>query len=172
MELTREFLRRVIHYCPETGIFTWIEPTGARVKPGHVAGSYYSNGYLRMQVLSKEYLLHRLAWFYMTGIWPDQDVDHRNGKKDDNRWENLRLATRSQNLSNTRLRSDNSSGVKGLSFDRRRGKYQASICTKGVRKFLGYFEDKNEAAHALAAARVALHGDFSNTGEDHYVRVR
>lgn len=127
---------------------------------------------MHMQVLNKQYLLHRLAWFYMTGAWPESDLDHINGVRDDNRWENLRLASRSQNNSNTRLRSNNSTGVKGLSFDRRRGKYMASICSKGTRKFLGYFNDKVSAAKALTAARVVFHGDFSNTGETQNVRIQ
>lgn len=94
-------------------------------------------------------------------------MDHVNGVRDDNRWENLRLATKEQNHRNTNIRKDNKTGVKGVGWDSRRAKFSASICTNGKRRFVGYFKCAEEARVAITAARAQHHGDFANYGGSH-----
>lgn len=162
MNLTASRLREALSYNPTTGVFLWVKPSGRRVKAGQQAGNPYSNGYLRVQLDGTEYLLHRLAWLWMEGEWPIDEVDHRNRNRADNRWVNLRPATPEQNKQNTAVRSDNISGARGVHWDTARQKWHASVCTNGVRKFLGYFADRAMAAEAARNARIENHGEFAN----------
>lgn len=96
----------------------------------------------------------------MTGEWPAEQVDHINGTPDDNRWDNLREASNAENCRNTRRRQNNTSGTKGVTWDARRGKWNANICVNRRYIFLGYFEDIEAAAAAYAAASQKYHGAF------------
>lgn len=93
---------------------------------------------------------------------PTNEIDHINGVKDDNRFSNLREATRGQNTRNSKTRKDSSVGLKGVSPDR--GKFRARITLNGVRIYLGTFATKEEAFEAVRAARRELHKEFANNG--------
>ena len=99
----------------------------------------------------------------MTGQWPIADVDHENLKHDDNRWENLRSASRSENRCNTGLYRNSASGLKGVYFNQARGKWHARITKDGRTRSLGYFQTAIDAHHAYAAAAGVVHGSFSRT---------
>jgi hypothetical protein len=147
--LTQSRLKRLLHYNPETGIFTRI------IKPRHIgdiAGFDGGNGYIFIWVGNKKYLAHRLAWLYMEGYFPEEgiDVDHKDRDKSNNKWANLRMATRSCNNMNKSLQSNNTSGIKGVSIDS--GKWKASITLNKKRHYLGCFKEKHEAAMARYAA--------------------
>lgn len=161
--ITQEELKSLLHYEPVTGEFTWKVSRG-KGKAGSFAGTPHSRGYVHIKISGKLYLAHRLAFLFMTGELPPAEVDHVNGVKTENRWLNLRQATRTENQCNHRLRSNNSSGVKGVSWDKRRGKWQARVCIHGRDKHIGYFHDIEEADVAVQAARIALHGEFVNHG--------
>lgn len=90
-KITAEDLRNLLHYDPETGVFTRLVSTGGRygARAGSVAGTLHPDGRVMISVRSRLYKAHRLAWLYMTGEWPEQDVLHRNHRSDDNRWSNL-----------------------------------------------------------------------------------
>src|SRR5690349_21473726 len=96
MSFTQEYLRDVLGYDPASGVFTWRRSIGPRALVGAVAGSINRNGYLYISIDRKLYLAQRLAWFYMTGMWPLR-VDHKDRCKTNNAWLNLREATRSEN---------------------------------------------------------------------------
>jgi hypothetical protein len=157
-ELTQEELKQHLSYDPETGIFIRLK-SGWSTRVGKPAGTYDTKGHLQAKINGRLHLLHRLAWLYVHGEWPALQIDHINGVKDDNRIANLRLATARQNSQNRRrAQSDNkSSGLLGVSFDRRMGKYFGQIINRGSRKFLGYFDDPDLAHEAYLKAKANLH---------------
>ena len=171
--LTASYLRSILHYDKETGIFTWrTRPPGhfktsrahlirnarfAGAKAGHLCESH---GYVQIRIDKKLYLAHRLAWLYMTGEWPVNDIDHINMNRSDNRFSNLREATRSQNLSNTRRRSTNSSGLKGVSWSAGMKAWTAQICHAGVTKNLGYYDCPAAASFAYQIEADKVRGKF------------
>ena len=111
--ITQDELKDLLHYNKETGDFTWIKPdTEAKIG---VAGCY-CNGYVVISIDGEAYYAHRLAWFYVYGVWPQIQIDHVNHIKDDNRLINLREATILDNQRNASKRKDNLSGVTGVSW--------------------------------------------------------
>ena len=154
--LTQSRLKELLHYSPETGDFTWLVQRG-RVKIGDIAGSLHWTGYRITQIAEKEYSAHRLAFFYMTGAWPADQVDHKNGVRHDNRWDNLRQATHAENHQNGAVRSNNKSGFMGVSWNVKRRKWQAHITFARRIKFLGRFTTPEDAYAAYLAAKANLH---------------
>ena len=124
-------------------------------------GTLRKDGYRSVTASGKVILEHRLAWFLMCGEWPDSQIDHINGIRDDNRWANLRKVTPQQNQFNTGIRKDNSTGCKGVS--KRGNHYRAYIYKDGKQVFLGNFKTLESAAEARALASSALFGVFSRT---------
>jgi hypothetical protein len=164
--LTAEQLRALLTYIPSTGAFVW-KPNPLRPKEwntkysGTQAGTILPRGYVQVMVNSRLYLAHRLAYLWMTGSWPESEVDHRNGDGTDNAWGNLRAATSSQQKMNKRVRSDSQSGIKGITLDRRRGLWSVRIEARGQRYWFGYFKTAEEASAARAEAAARLHGEFA-----------
>jgi hypothetical protein len=158
--LTRARLIELLDYDAGTGIFRWRSPRGPRPSAS-IAGIVDAQGYAKIVIDYKPYLAHRLAWFCMTGEWPDGTIDHANGNRDDNRFSNLRSATYSQNQWNARTRVDNSSGLKGASFHKRAGRWMATICVNRKQHYLG-LHDTPEAAHAAYCEAARKHfGEFA-----------
>jgi hypothetical protein len=156
-------LRKLFNYNPQTGTFTRLFATKGKggAKPiGSTAGFAAPDGRFYVDIEGRRYAAHRLAWLYMTGEWPTE-VDHKNRDPLDNRWANLRLATRSQNNANTGLKRHNTSGLKGVSFDRQRGLWKAQICVDKKRMTLGRFPTAEQAADAYAQAARAHFGEFA-----------
>ncbi len=158
--LTQTRLKEILNYCPETGIFTRLVSTAHRVKVDDIAGSHNAQGYIRIGVDNKIYLAHRLAWLYMTGSWPANDIDHINTIRDCNAWANLREATKSQNKLNAGMRSNNTSGFKGVTWHKAIGKWQAQAKLKGKNKFLGSYDDPAIASEIYQAYTKKHHGQF------------
>ena len=154
--LTREDLTKRIKYNPETGHSTYLESAGCRVV-GDVVGSSPGVGYVAISIGKRRALYHDMVWFYVTGDWPVVDVDHKDGDKRNNRWDNLRLATRSQNASNAGLRLDNELGVKGVRLLKDTGKYQVRVSGKSY----GCYEDLELAELVCHEARLSVHGEFA-----------
>ena len=159
--ITLGHLKTLLHYDQDSGLWTWnISPVGW-INPGQIAGSISDAGYVIIRVAGRNYKAHRLAWFYMTGNWPVGKIDHENTCRADNRWENLRPATDRQNAQNRRIRRDNAARLKGVSFHRGTGRYQAQIQVDGKKLCLGYCDDPVDA-HALYCAAAELHfGQFA-----------
>ena len=157
--ITAVELRELLHYQPETGVFTRLVAHG-RYKVGDVAGSLHHTGYMRVKVLDREYKAHRLAWLYVTGAWPLIEVDHDNHIKADNRWRNLRRATRLENSRNRLKHKNNKSGFKGVYWDARSSKWRAECTLLGVRHRLGCFVNKQDAIDAYQAFAKLHHYEF------------
>jgi hypothetical protein len=155
--ITQEQLKEVLHYCPETGVFTWLTSSKGRRK-GSEAGTVYrkANGksYRRLCLRYVNYAVHRLAVLYVTGAFPENEVDHEDGNGLNNRWNNLREVTRAQNVKNKRLQQNNTSGVMGVSWHTRDRRWLSAISVDGNRKFLGSFRNKEDAITARKAAEV------------------
>lgn len=155
--LTQDRLQEVLHYDPETGIFSRLESYQKRflnTKAGHV----HSDGYVIISIDSIDYRAHRLAWFYMTGSWPENEIDHFDHDKKNNVWTNLRDATHSENQQNKqKAHSHNKLGLRGVYFHKQKGKFRAAICINGERLHLGTFSDPQIAHEAYLAAKKNLH---------------
>lgn len=151
-ELTAEKLRELLHYDPETAVFTWKVSTTNSVKAGDVAGYVNNGGYLLISIQGRAYQAHRLSWFYTYGEWPKASIDHINRNRLDNRIANLRDVSHKQNLQNASKRSDNTSGYTGISRHRLAGKWQAHITHNQKSIYLGLFENLEDAVTARKAA--------------------
>jgi hypothetical protein len=163
--ITIEDLRAVLNYDPDTGVFTWrdgVRWCRAGSRAGYVCRTY---GYHMLKVNQRKCRAHHLAWLYVHGRWPSDEIDHINGDRADNRIANLREANRTQNLYNTVCKSNSRSGLKGAFYDSSRGAWFSSIRLNGKRVHLGMF-DSAESAHA-AYCEVA-----NNAHGSYFVRAR
>jgi len=163
--LTADLLRTLLHYDPLTGVFTWHARVDDRIGwnrqfAGKVAGTN-QDGYIVIKLLYNKFSAHRLAWLYMTGSWPEGEIDHKDLDKTNNAIDNLRLATRFQNARNMPVLPQNTSGYPGVAFYKDRGKWGAYIKAGGKRKSLGFFDRKEDAIAARVRATEELHGEFT-----------
>jgi Demerecviridae HNH endonuclease len=136
------------------GNLVWLVSRGS-IKPGRIAGSpSISKGrtYIYIKIGKVSYRAHHIVWFLCKGEWPTHDIDHRDSDGTNNRIGNLRKCTSSQNQANSKRRADNSSGYKGVSFNREQQMFIAAIQINRERKFLGYFKTAEEAHAAYVAA--------------------
>lgn len=163
--ITQSRLKELLSYDPETGVFTRIVRTSSNARIGDIAGCLTPYGYRQISIDGKDYLSHRLAWLYMTGAWPTDQMDHINGVRDDNRFVNLHEATDAENQQNRALPSNNTSGFLGVSWHKPTNKWRADIMIAGHQKFLGYFTTP-EAAHEAYLAAKAIHHPFQPTPRD------
>jgi hypothetical protein len=161
--LTAEYVRSILEYHPDTGAFTW-RVSRRCVRIGSPAGKTCDRGYRYIKISQRTYLAHRLAWLYITDKWPANEIDHIDGDPSNNRFSNLREATRSENNCNTGARKNNSSGFKGVSFCNRSKKWRANISLNGKNISLGYHQNLDAARAAYEKASNKLHGKFSRTG--------
>ena len=162
--VTQQRLKELLEYAPSTGRFTWRKPRCSRIRPEDRAGSYDAKGYERIALDGARYLSHRLAWLYVYGEMPEQQVDHINGAKGDNRIINLRLCSHAENRRNTPLLKSNSSGAKGVTYCQGSNKWRAKIDHNGHRISLGYYHDIELAELVAREAREKFHGEFANHG--------
>lgn len=154
--LTQAKLKELLRYDPETGVFTWRVDRSRTAKEGGIAG-YPQKAYWAVCVEQNRYRAHRLAWFYVTGGWPEGDIDHRNGDRRDNRIDNLRPVTRTVNMQNLRsAHADSCSGVLGAS-PTASGRWKAEINVNGTKKHLGVFDTAEGAGRAYIDAKRKLH---------------
>lgn len=155
-DLTAQRLRELLDYNAETGAFTNRVRRGGRAMPGPVIGTPKKSGHLRICIDRRYYLLHRLAWIYVHGDWPKQDIDHINGDPSDNRIANLRDVTPQVNAQNQRKANPTSTtGIMGAGVSR--GRFRARIRVGGQRLSLGFFGTADEAAAAYLDAKRELH---------------
>jgi hypothetical protein len=167
MEPTQQNLKLLCHYDPVTGVFKRIRKItwkGNVVESQSIPEKVTRFGYYQMHIFGRPYAVHRLIFLYMTGKFPDHDVDHINGNRIDNRWKNLREATRRENMMNVGVRSNNTTGVTGVSRRKDTGKYQAYVDVEGVRIRLGCYDSLEEAAKARKNASLK-YGFHPNHGE-------
>ena len=160
MAMTQERLKELLRYDPETGDFFWVLTRCRRLKPGMLAGHKTAHGYVTIRVDGKPQYAHRLAWLYMTGAWPLAEIDHANLMGADNRFVNLRLADRTSNVANRRLRRDSSSGFKGVFRTRSGNRFTAQIRIDGKPVHLGTFDTAEEAFAFRNQEAERLYGEF------------
>lgn len=159
--LTQLELKAQLNYNINTGIFTRLLINKfSPQKVGNVAGTILNDGYIAIMVNSKVYKAHRLAWLYVYGYFPEI-VDHVNGNPSDNRIANLREATHQQNMCNSKLRKNNTSGIKGVSWHKKSQKWHAQIQFNKIKKHIGYFDSLEDAKKSIQEARKIYHGKFA-----------
>ncbi|MGO3277570.1 HNH endonuclease signature motif containing protein [Halomonas sp.] len=171
-ELTQELVRELLDYNPDTGVFTWkwrdqslfsairYQTSWNSRYAGRKAGAIqnYADGYRRLVISitlggkSKSYAAHRLAWLYMHGTLPSEILDHENRNALDNRIDNIRSANHDLNCGNKSLAKNNTSGIVGVYREKGRWSARPSI-GGGKTAFLGYFDQKEDAAHEVAKFR-------------------
>jgi hypothetical protein len=157
--LSAERARDLLSYDPTTGLLTWrVKPLYRPIKPGDVAGHVMKRGYLTVTIAGQAYYGHRLCWLIHHGEWPDRELDHVNGVRTDNRIENLRPATRSQNSQNRGATAKrNKSGLLGVAWDEQAQKWQVKLTLNGKVTWVGRYSDKGQAAEAYREAKTRLH---------------
>ncbi len=158
-KLTQEYLRSQILYKPETGEFWWIASRKGRDMTRQ-AGTISNFGYRIIMLNGHRHVASRLAWFYMTGNWPAEECDHINRNRADDRWANLREASRSENARNTQLRSDNTYGHRGICWDSQKLKWKVQISVKGEKRIVKHFHDFNSAVNFYQETAERLFGKF------------
>lgn len=154
-------VRRVLSYNGRTGLFRWRVNLSRKSRKGAIAGGRPKpDGYFYIQIYGVRHPAQIWAWVIKTGAYPITDIDHQNTIRSDNKWKNLRLATRSQNNANGCRPRNNLSGFKGVSWDSRKAKWRAYIVKDGKQHFLGYFDDVLLAAAAYGSAAHRMYGEF------------
>ena len=154
-------LRELFDYSPETGELIRMTPTSNRGKFGEVAGFVGKNSYLYASVDGKTYPLHRLVWQWH-GKAPADFIDHIDRTRSNNRIENLRSATISQNLWNKGIGKNNTTGVKGVIWHKAKRKYRVRLGVNGKRMHIGDFDDLELAELVISEARAKYHGQFAS----------
>ena len=167
-KVTQEFVRSVIEYNKETGSVVWLDTERNRklnaLKCLHKAGSLSpDSGYTCISFDSTRYQMHRVIWLYVTGSWPKGQIDHINGRRSDNRWCNLRDVTHQNNGKNTKLRSNNKSGLMGVCWAARELRWGSFITDDKKPKHIGFFVDFFEACCARKSAEIK-YGFHENHG--------
>lgn len=160
--ITLERLKEVLSYNAETGVFTWRLNLSNRQRRDAVAGCICKqSGYRLIGIEGKVYKASRLAWFMVHGEWPSDTIDHVNTVRDDDRLQNLRLATRAENQRNRTRQKNNTSGFKGVHWHPQSGMWRARIVLGGKHTCLGLFKSLLDAAASYQSAAEKLHGAFA-----------
>lgn len=158
--ITQEYLKSILHYDPETGVFTWVKRRSG-VTVGMNSGSERPDGYVNVTIDGGHYYAHRLAFFYMFGRWPVDQLDHINNHRSDNRICNLRECSQTQNKANSGIQKNNKTGYKGVSWCRTRKKYLSQIRKDKKTIHIGYFDNKTVAAESYNKRAIELFGEFA-----------
>ena len=158
--ITQNELKELLEYDKDSGIFTYKKDLKMH-KKFSIAGWKDLHGYLNIMINGKYYKMHRLAWLYIYGELPSMALDHINNVRDDNKIENLRLATAKQNPQNLKsAHKDNSTGYLGVYFRKDRNKYSSQICVDGIKKTLGCFNTAEDAYEAYINAKNKMHSFY------------
>ena len=159
--ITQEYLKKNLHYNPDTGVFTRTRSGTRSDLVGKSTGCTSPSGYVFIHIAGRQHRAHRLAFLYMTGSIPEF-CDHKNRIRSDNRWQNLRPATRKENLRNTSISSRNKSGYKGVSWYRKGRKWHSQISCHGKNTHIGYFDCKYHAFCEYVLKSREMFGEFSS----------
>jgi len=164
--LTAEYVRSILDYNPETGIFIWrdraeLTPCNRARIVGKIAGCISNTGYIQIKINNIPYQAHRLAWLIVFGKWPNKELDHINTNRIDNRIVNLREADDGNQAFNQTKRKTNTSGYKGVTWSKKLNKWHAQISINYKKKHLGHYDNILDAAKAYENAAKELHGKFA-----------
>lgn len=159
--LTQTELKELLAYDADKGVFYWKVHRRPQSPVGSVAGWKSGKNALRIELKGKNYLIHRLAWFYVHGTWPIQ-IDHRNGDRSDNRLCNLREANNSENQANMSAKSNNTTGHRGISLRRKTYIVQLYKTANGQKKKVSRrFNNLESAIQFSVQQSKQLHGEYS-----------
>jgi hypothetical protein len=159
-KLSIDFLNEVLSYNPETGVLKWKKTLSMRAQSGSIAGSKMSIGYIQIGINGIDYYAHRIAWFMTHGKWPENQIDHINLKRDDNRIKNLREANNVANgMNKNKRRKDNKSGHSGVHFDKSRNKWMVTVGKKSHGRF---FNKEDAIAHRKRILIETYGSEFSH----------
>ncbi|PWT82877.1 MAG: Fis family transcriptional regulator [Acidobacteria bacterium] len=158
-------LSQWLSYNPNSGEFFWLKTSSSRACAGSRAGTTTKKGYISIKIRGTFFLAHRLAWFFVHGEFPENQIDHKNTIKTDNRISNLRLSTNKQNHCNRGAQKNSTSGIKGVYWFKPQKSWKAQIVVSGKSIHLGYFKTKEQAAEARKAAEAIHHKEFAHRGE-------
>ena len=158
--LSIDRLREVLDYSGDTGIFRWKIKKSWRTKIGDIAGYVGTRGYRRISIDNTEYYEHLLAWYISTGSIPNDQIDHINKIRGDNRISNLREADNSENINNCNKYKTNKSGYKGVSWRKKDKKWVAQIQINKKKFHLGLFATPLEASRKYEETAKRTHGEF------------
>ncbi|AYN94411.1 HNH endonuclease [Pseudomonas sp. LTJR-52] len=163
--ITQEQLKAKFHYSPLAGVFEKRVGTKRKGYKWVLVGTTKTDtGYASMQIMGKRYLVHRLAWLYVYGKFPDMALDHIDGDRLNNAISNLREVTAAQNVHNSQKPSHNKSGVKGVSYCEASKTWTAQVAIERRPVFMKRYKTKEEAIQAVRAARELAHGEYANHG--------
>jgi hypothetical protein len=171
-KLTQERLKELLHYDPETGVFTWIKPAARRTAKGAIAGHRNDDWYSQIGIEGNVYLSHRLAWLYVYGYFPENCLDHIDRNPSNNKISNLREISQQCNLRNTGNPKNNKSGVKGVYFSTISGKWIAQVKVIGSVKRLGYYISFENAVCARLAGEQCLNWEGCDSSSPAYKYVQ
>tara|TARA_R110000803_G_C11769737_1_gene295092 strand:- start:44 stop:541 length:498 start_codon:yes stop_codon:yes gene_type:complete len=161
--ITQDRLKELLSYDKTSGNFTWTTSRSGQPKVGSVAGCIIQHGYIAIRIDGTNYRAHRLAFLYVVGELPPEEVDHINGVRTDNTWNNLRAVSRQENGLNQKRSSANTSGVPGVCFKKNLQKWRAQAHYKGRYIEFGLFVDWFDAVCARKSAENTL-GFHKNHG--------
>lgn len=171
MKLTQEKLKELLDYDPATGIFINKIDRGKTAKKGNVSGYVDLKGYLIITITLKRYKAHRLAFLYMEGYLPENQVDHIDRNKLNNKWDNLREVSQSCNMRNCNIAKNNKSGITGIYWDKRSNKWRSRI-TNPKRIHLGLFDNLIDAVKARWEGEVKHGYPNCNTTSSAYMYLK
>jgi hypothetical protein len=154
--LTQDQVKSLFHYDADNGILKWRVNNGVNVLAGDIAGCKNHHGYTVIRFKKKSYQAHRLAWLYVYGNVPTQQIDHINRDRSDNRLINLRLATPSLNNQNKQIQRNNTSGCKGVSYHKKNKKWVSHIGINNKKNRIGQYENISDAIQARRIAEIIL----------------
>ena len=155
-DLELHVLKEFLHYCPITGNFTYLKKTGKKAIVGNTVGHFSKrDGHIEIRFFGSLYRANRLAWFYMTGNWPEF-VDHIDHNETNNSWNNLRNVNQKTNNMNMSRKRTNTSGVTGVWWSNQKSAWIAEIMLNGVKKHLGVFQNISNAAKARKEAERVM----------------
>lgn len=161
-----ELLKSILDYDATSGVLTWKVNKQGQTKKGMIAGGRHSRGYISIGINGKLYLAHRIIWFMCYGVDPkDNQIDHINLNRSDNRIANLRIADSIQNRTNTKVRKHSKSGIKGIRKYKDTNRWQARISINKKEHVIGYFDTPEEAHAAFCKKSEEVRGQFHNSGD-------
>ncbi len=163
--ITQSYLKSILSYDENTGQFIWLNAPSRRTKKGSIAGGVKPHGYIIISINANKYLAHILAWIYVNGDYPKEQLDHINHNRADNRIANLREVTLTENARNRGKCARNTSGVLGVIWDKKNNRWHASIGVDAKTVFLGRYVEFSDAVNARKNAEV-LYGYHQSHGKD------
>jgi len=169
--ITQEEVRKHFSYNKKTGILRRKTATGT-AKIGDIVSYKTPNGYLSVSFKNKKYQVHRLIWFGMTGYFPENDIDHINRIRDDNRWKNLREVSKQCNARNCNISKNNNSGITGICWNKSKNKWAVQIMVNRKKYYIGRFKDFDEAVCHRLAVEQCLNWDGCDSNSSAYQYVK